>query len=178
MTFPASRLLLMEHDPEVASLYSRVLKEKGHKVTVVRTADRCLKIYSMSLHRLRMKRNIFRDVQPYDAVILDYNMPDRNGLEVAKEILAINSHQRIIFVSAFVEEWLVDSIKELKSPVEFLQKPVSNKVLIDKIEQKEVYEELERLKIDTEPFKKAGLSHQVLREILIIVKQSQRSKPV
>jgi hypothetical protein len=50
--------------------------------------------------------------------------------------------------------------------------------LIDKIEQKEVYEELERLKIDTEPFKKAGLSHQILREILIIVKQSQRSKLV
>ena len=53
-----------------------------------------------------MKRNIFKSVQPYDAVILDYKMPDRNGIEVAKEILAVNSHQRIIFVSAFVEEWL------------------------------------------------------------------------
>ncbi|MDP9197520.1 MAG: hypothetical protein M3O24_03040 [Thermoproteota archaeon] len=56
------------------------------------------------------------------AVILDYKMPDRNRLEVAKEILATNCHQRIIFVSAFVEEWLFNSIKELKIPVEVLQK--------------------------------------------------------
>lgn len=41
-------------------------------------------------------------------------MPDRNGLEVAKEIQAINSHQRIIFVSALIEEWF-DSIKEKES---------------------------------------------------------------
>jgi hypothetical protein len=51
---------------------------------------------------------------------------------------------------------------------------VSNKKLIDTVEQKDVYEELGET--DTEPFIKAGLSHQVLREILIIVKQSQRSK--
>ena len=102
-----------------------------------------------------MKGKSLRHVQPYDAVILDYKMPDRNGIEVAKEIQAINSH-RIIFVSAFVKEWF-DSIKELKSPVEFLQKPVSNKKLIDTIELTEVFEQLERLNIDTEAFNKQEL---------------------
>jgi two-component SAPR family response regulator len=153
-----------------------MLQEKGHKVTVTLIAEKCLKIYSKSLHLAWMKRNVFRDVQPYDAVILDYKMPDRNGLEMAKEILAINSHQRIIFVSAFVEDWLFDSIKELKSPIEFLQKTVSNKVLIDAIQQKDVYKELERHNIDTEPFK--NFNHEVLKEILIIVKKSQRSNLV
>lgn len=166
----------MEDEPEIATLYSHVLIDKGHEVTLARTAEDCLKIYSDSLHREQMEKKILRDVQPYDVVILDYKMPDRNGLEVAKEILAINSRQRIVFVSAFVRKWLYDSLKELNIPVEFLQKPVLNQVLIDKIEQKEVYEELERLNIDTEPFKKAGLSHQVLREILIIVRKSHGSK--
>ena len=106
----------MEDDSEIASLYSLVLQERGHKVTLVPTAEDCLKIYSKRLHRAQMKRNILKYVQPYDAVILDYKMPDRNGLEVAKEILAINSHQRIIFVSAFIQELLFDSIKELKGP--------------------------------------------------------------
>ena len=105
-------------------------------------------------------------------------MPDRNGLEVAKEILAINSHQRIIFVSAFVEEWLFDSVKELKIPVEFLQKPISNKVLIDTIEQRQVYEQLERLNVDTEAFKKAGFNHELLKGILIILKKSQWSHSI
>ena len=100
-------------------------------------------------------------------------MPDRNGIEVAKEISANNLHQRIIFVSAFVEEWF-DSIKELKGPVQFLQKPVSNRKLIDTIEQREVFEQLERLNIDTEALKQAKFSHEVLKEILVIVKKSRR----
>ena len=171
--FPVSRILLMEDDQEIASLYSYVLQDRGHTVNHACTAEECLKVYSECLHREQMKITILRHVQPYDAVILDYKMPDRNGLEVAKEILAINPHQRIIFVSAFVEEWLFDSVKELKIPVEFLQKPVSNKVLIDTIEQREVYEQLERLNIDTEAFKNASFNHELLKEILIIVKKSQ-----
>jgi CheY-like chemotaxis protein len=176
--FSASHVLIMEDYPEVARLYSHVLQNKGHIVTVAHNAEECLNIYSEGLRRGLKKKNTLPDVKLYDAVILDYKMPDRNGLEVAKEILAINSHQRIIFVSAFVEDWLFDSIKELKSPIEFLQKTVSNKVLIDAIQQKEVYKELERHNIDTEPFKKAGFNHEVLKEILIIVKESRRSKLV
>ena len=101
MSVPVFHLLLMEDDSEIASLYSLVLQERGHKVTLAPTAEDCLKIYSKSLHRAQMKRNILKGVQPYDAVILDYKMPDRNGIEVAKEILAVNSHQRIIFCLCF-----------------------------------------------------------------------------
>ena len=66
-------------------------------------------------------------------------MPDRNGLQVAKEILTINPHQRIIVLSAFVKEFIHDSIKELKFRLEFLQKPISNRKLIDAVEDKEIY---------------------------------------
>jgi two-component SAPR family response regulator len=62
----------------------------------------------------------------FDSVILDYNLPDRNGLEIGKEILAINSHQRLIFVSGYVKDVLSRTINELNMPIEILQKPVSN----------------------------------------------------
>ena len=101
--FPVSNLLLVEDDPEISSLYAHVLKDRGHKVKLAHTAEQCLKIYGKRLHRPQMRGKSLRHVQPYDAVILDYKMPDRNGIEVAKEIQAINSHQRIIFVSAFVK---------------------------------------------------------------------------
>jgi DNA-binding response OmpR family regulator len=173
--FPASNLLLMEDDPEISSLYAQLLKYRGHKVKLAHTAEQCLKIYGKRLDRAQMRGKSLRHAQPYDAVILDYKMPDRNGIEVAKEIQAINSHQRIIFLSAFVNEWF-DSIKELKSPVEFLHKPVSNKKLIDTIELTEVFEQLERLNIDTEAFKQARISHEVLREIIVIVKKNRSMK--
>ena len=51
-------------------------------------------------------------------------MPKINGMEVAKEILAVNPHQRIIFASAYVKETLVDSIQQLNQIVELLQKPL------------------------------------------------------
>jgi CheY-like chemotaxis protein len=54
--FPISHLLLMEDDPDVASLYSQVLQDKGHTVTLACTAEECLKIYSESLLREQMKR--------------------------------------------------------------------------------------------------------------------------
>jgi CheY-like chemotaxis protein len=166
----------MDDDPEIATLYCHVLIDRGHEVTLARTAEECLKIYSKSLQEVQVKKHLIRDVQPYEVVILDYKMPDRNGLEVAKEILTTNPHQRIIFVSAYVEDTLSDSIIELKIPVETLQKPVSNKTLIDTIEDREAYKQLERLKIDVESFKKAGFSHELLKKMLDIIKKRSISQ--
>lgn len=154
----------MEDDSEVAPLYSHVLVDKGHVVTLARTAEKCLKIYSKSLQEVQVKKPLIRDIIPNDAVILDYKMPDRNGLEVAKEILATNPHQRIIFVSAYVEDTLSNSIKELKIPVKVLQKPVSNKVLVDTIDDREVYGQLKKLEINIESFKQAGFSHELFKK--------------
>ena len=160
-----SQLLIMEDDRDIASLYSRVLADKGHKVTLAHTAEMCLKIYNKRLFDVHMKKPIVRNAQPYEAVILDYKMPDRNGLEVAKEIISTNSHQRIIFVSAFVGDSFSKSIKKLKIPVEVLQKPVSRKVLVDTIEHRDVYDQLKRRNIDPGAFRKASLSHEQLKSI-------------
>ena len=48
--------------------------------------------------------------------------------------------------------------------------------VIDTIEQREVFEQLERLSIDTEAIKQAKFSHEVMKEILVIVKKSRRLK--
>jgi CheY-like chemotaxis protein len=106
--------------PTCSVLY---LKPKAIEL-LLHTAEESLKIFSKSLQKLQLKHTP-RGTLPFDTIILDYNLPDRNGLEVAKEILAISPHQRIIFVSAYVEDTLSYSIKELNIPVEVLQKPVS-----------------------------------------------------
>jgi two-component SAPR family response regulator len=47
-------------------------------------------------------------------------MPKKDGIEVAKEILEMNSKQRIIFASAYVKDTLEDAVKELKRVVELI----------------------------------------------------------
>jgi CheY-like chemotaxis protein len=82
---------------------------------------------------------------PFDVVVLDYRMPKKDGLEVAKEILVLNPSQRIIFASAYVKETLRDSVKELRQVVELLQKPFLPEALVDVVEDTEAYPELNKL---------------------------------
>jgi CheY-like chemotaxis protein len=77
---------------------------------------------------------------PFDVVVLDYRIPGKDGLQVAKEILKLNPEQRIIFASAYVRETLEDSVKELKRVVELMQKPFDADILVDTIEDKEAQE--------------------------------------
>jgi CheY-like chemotaxis protein len=167
-----SQLLIMEDDRDIASLYSHVLEEKGHKVILAHTAEKCLKIYSKRLYEVRMKKSVIDDAHPFDAVILDYKIPDRNGLEVAKEIITNNSRQRIIFASAYIEDTVINSVKKLKVPVEILRKPVSRKTLVDTIEHRQVYQQLKSRKIDPEAFRMANLSHEQLKSISDILSVS------
>ena len=82
---------------------------------------------------------------PFDAVVLDHRMPKKDGLEVAKEILALNPSQRIIFASAYVKETLRESVKELRQVVELMQKPFLPEALVDVVEDTEAYPELKKL---------------------------------
>ncbi|MDQ6668883.1 MAG: hypothetical protein M3Y53_11760 [Thermoproteota archaeon] len=67
--------------------------------------EECLTIYHEEFQRARFgKRYSVTKTPPFDAVVLDHKMPKINGMEVAKENLAINPHQRLIFVSAFVRD--------------------------------------------------------------------------
>ena len=107
-------ILVMEDDPEIASWYHHILVSRRHKVTITRLGEECLQIYTDKLQESFAKKPVTSDVQQFDVVILDYKMPDRNGLEVAKEIITINPHQRIIIASAYLVKTLIDGIMELK----------------------------------------------------------------
>ena len=105
-------------------------------------------------------------VGSYDVVILDYRLPGINGMKVAKEIFEINPRQRIVFASAYVEETLQESAKQLKRIVELVKKPFRLGELIDKLEDKELYEELKTLDVDVDLIRAARPSHELLLDLL------------
>jgi CheY-like chemotaxis protein len=90
-------------------------------------------------------QNVSTQHPPFDAVVLDYRMPKKDGLEVAKEILKLYPEQRIIFASAYIKESLEDCVKELDQIVELMQKPFMPETLVDTIEDREVSLGLEKL---------------------------------
>ena len=170
------KILVAEDEPDICSLYKFALEDRNHQVLIAEDGEQCLKMYSAeaknshgvqkpALDPNNTKRDVkknewnpdsvspsYNDLQsrhpPFDAVVLDYRMPKKNGLEVAKEILKLYPEQRIIFASAYIKESLEDSIKELDQIVELMQKPFEPDALVDTIEDREISGGLEKLMIN------------------------------
>ena len=167
------KLLIAEDEQDTALVYKLALQDRGHQVIITNNGQDCLDVYHLELQHVTLTTDPSKHVQPFDAVILDYKMPEINGMEVAKEILAINSHQRIIFASAYVKETLIYAIQRLNQIVELLQKPFSRDMLIDTIEDKEIYSQLRRFNVKIDDVKAANLRHEQLRDILEVLKKSE-----
>ena len=170
------KILLAEDDNDTATLYKRALEERGHQVIITNNGKGCLDVYHKELQDITLNTDPSKHIQPFDAVILDYKMPKINGMQVAKEILTVNSHQRIVFASAYVKETLIYSIQQLNQIVELLQKPFGENELIDAIEDKEIYSELQKLDIKIEEIKAANFRHEQLRELLETLKKLEKNK--
>lgn len=145
------RILVAEDESDIGTTYKVALDMRGHEVVITKDGTECLKEYKRENIKQNEIANASTEVPPrssssyFDVVILDYLMPRMNGIDVAKEILAINPEQRIIFASAYVKETLRDSVKNLSQVVELLQKPFDMSVLIETIEDKEAFKGLTKI---------------------------------
>lgn len=144
------RILVAEDEEDIKTIYYMSLVEGGHKVILTSNGEECLMVYRQKLqehqeHHHHHHNENTSSLSYFDVVILDYKMPKKDGLQAAKEILDINSEQRIIFASAYVRETLVESVKELKRVVELMQKPFTMSALVDTVENREAYEGLKSL---------------------------------
>jgi CheY-like chemotaxis protein len=170
------RILIVEDDGDTALTYKAALEKAGYEVIAVDNGEDCAKAYIEEFQKLKISKgeaptNISTHwSQPFEAVILDYKMPQMNGMEVAKEILAVNPHQRIIFASSYVKETLEHSIKELKQVVELLQKPFPCSQLLETISDKQIYDRLRDYNLNIRVLKNAELTHEQLTEILRLMK--------
>ena len=165
------KILLAEDEQDVAKLYKIILEDRGHDVTITNNGEECLEVYHTELQNISLNTGSLKHIQPFDAVVLDYKMPKINGIEVAKEIQAITPYQRIIFASAYVKDTLIDTVEQLNQSVELIQKPFGEDVLVDTIEDKEIYSELQKLNVNVDVIKAANFRHEQLRDLLEILKK-------
>ncbi len=140
------RILIAEDEIDTAMQYKIALEDRNHTVVLAVDGDECLSIYKKTMNDNNSMYNNNGYIQSvFDVVVLDYRMPKTNGMKVAKEILALNPRQRIIFASAYVKETLFDSIKQLRHVVELIQKPFELDTLINMIEDENIYKKIQEL---------------------------------
>lgn len=124
-------ILIAEDNMFAANQYETILEKKGHQVTLTSNGEECLKTYENNCEKMNA---INPDRLPFDVVVLDNNMPKKNGIQVAKEILKLNSKQRIIFASAYDIDVLKTVSDDIKSNLEILQKPFTLIKMVERIE--------------------------------------------
>lgn len=169
------KILIAEDEADVINLYKKALERRGHKVIVALDGDEGLKAYQDSLtQRDSRAGNVY--FSTFDVVVLDYKMPKKDGMEVARSILATTPRQRIIFASAFVKDTLAESVRKLDQVVELIQKPFELKTLVDTIEDTEVYAKLQKFNVNIEKIKSLGLGHEQLVDLIGRVSEIMKQK--
>jgi CheY-like chemotaxis protein len=162
------KILVAEDEQAIAHMYKLALEGRKHEVTVVSDGDACVGTYETS--RQQAKND---DDRPFDVVLLDHRMPRRDGIEVAKKILAADPGQRIIFASAYSKDILFDSVKRLKKVSEIIQKPFDLDELVSMIENREAYGRLEKLNEEIGQMADSDLTRERIMDFAKRLKQSR-----
>lgn len=158
------KVLLVEDEVDLSDEVKIFLERNNHEISIAETGELGLETYFL-------KFNKESNTPPFDIVILDYQLPGKNGMQVAEKILSECPKQRILFASAYVEDTLKDSIKTLKQIVELLQKPFSLHTLLKIIEDTNTYKELETLNVDIKNLKILEPTHAQISSYLDILKK-------
>ena len=170
------KVLIAEDEASISMQYYLVLKERGHEVTITDNGEDCLSQYASAIDQLPdMTDNASQvgSVPPFDLVILDYRMPRMDGLDAAREILRICPSQRLMFASAYTAQTLLEAVKGLHKVVELLQKPFDLEYFVDAVEDKALYEQLERLNVRVRELRDHNITHSELIDLLAGVQKLQ-----
>lgn len=122
-------ILIAEDEEDIAEQYKMGFEDRGHKVKITYNGVECINVY-------RRARQTLDDEEPiiYDAVIIDHNMPLKDGATLAEEIREINPEQTIVFATAYGNQLItgLDSFED----VDILAKPLSIKNLVTLVEER------------------------------------------
>src|SRR5262245_1230174 len=102
-------ILLTEDDVLAGELFEEVLKDQGYQVDRVETGE-------AALERLGATR--------YDLLLVDVQLPGKNGLEVTREAKALRPEVPIVVMTAFASmETAIEAIRE--GAFDYASKPMN-----------------------------------------------------
>ena len=169
------KILIAENDRDVLKQYANLLKPRGHDVILTDNGEDCLIAYNDEFRNVSDRTDIREHLQPFDAVILAHRIPKIKGLDVAKEIISLNPHQRIIIASYYGRDVFAEAAEDFGLPLEILQKPFFANDLLNMLNDTTLYDKLKKCLIDVEPIKKAKFRHEQLKMISDLLEKQDKT---
>ena len=122
------KILIAEDNESIAKAYKLAFENRGHKVSVTKNGQECIRRYKEDLPVEKTKNSF-----PFDVVIVDQAMPIKDGATLVGEILDLRPKQRIIFASAHMDD-VIKNMEKFRRSVEFFQKPFHLENLVHAVE--------------------------------------------
>ena len=122
-------ILVAEDEKDIAEQYRMGFEERGHKVKITTNGIECINEYRRAQQTHNTKQPLI-----YDVIIIDHNMPLKDGATLAEEIRQINPEQIIVFATAYGNQ-LIMALDKFDN-VDIVAKPLSIKNLIDMVEDR------------------------------------------
>jgi CheY-like chemotaxis protein len=166
------KILIAEDNEETLQAYKDALEARQHSVLVSVDGEDCLTKYTS----ISTGGDKNQSAPKLDVVILDYKMPRKDGLEVAKAILGMHPEQRIIIASGFVDETVEQSIMQLRRVTEVMRKPFSLDALINTVEDGQVFEGLKALMMNLRFLKNGYPSEEQMKDIFNGLRKIQKNR--
>ncbi len=114
-----ARILVVDDEPSIAEALQLVLEGDGHQVGTATSASECLEAITR---------------RPFDLVLLDLMLPDRNGLEVLKDIGRVDRTIPVVMLTAYGS--INSAVEATKlGAANFLTKPWNNSKLLLEVRQ-------------------------------------------
>jgi nitrogen-specific signal transduction histidine kinase/CheY-like chemotaxis protein len=113
----APRVLLVEDEDGVRALLTNVLRREGFVVSSAATAEAALALAAR---------------QPFDVLLTDVVLPGMRGPDLAARLTGQLSHLRVLFMSGYTGEAILDSVGSA-APSAFIQKPFGSRALVARL---------------------------------------------
>lgn len=122
-------ILIAEDEKDIADQYRMGFEDRGHNVKITYNGIECINEYRRAHMTLNTKHPLI-----YDVVIVDHNMPLKDGAKLAEEIREINPDQIIVFATAYGNQ-LIMGLENFED-IDIVAKPLSITNLIKMVEDR------------------------------------------
>jgi len=112
-----ARILIAEDDRAMRVFLDRALSRSGHDVNAVPSGESAAR---------------YVENEPFDLLVTDIDMPGMNGVDLARQVLAITPRQAILFVTGFAAQAL-EATDVLASGASVLSKPFALSELVSHV---------------------------------------------